>query len=317
MQSDGFSVTHFSEILYLTNYPGWGGVALRLTARATARATDDIARSLRLLSLRVEEGLELAIQDQEIVGVLGIEADPELGCAWIYGPLVRHPQWMAVADQLYAAPLPAIPPGIHQQQMFCDGRNRKCRDFAARHGFDLLNESAIMALGRADLDRVPRATASPIDERYYDQFRDLHPRLMPNTYFTAQQLLDRLDANSHLLIATHEGEQLGYVYFQAGPDVSEGYIDFVAVIEIARRRGIGAQLVAAAVHSAFSGPNIDVIRLTVNTSNSPALRLYERLGYLRERTMMGFEKRGSQTMNGALLPPCSMLTSSAISDLRG
>ena len=64
-----------------------------------------------------------AIQDQEIVGVLGIEADSEIGRAWIYGPLVRHPQWMAVADQLYVAALPAIPPGIHQQQLFCDGRN--------------------------------------------------------------------------------------------------------------------------------------------------------------------------------------------------
>ena len=118
-------------------------------------SVDDIARSLRSLSLPVEEGFRLAIQDQEIVGVLGIEADPEIGRAWIYGPLVRHPQWMAVADQLYAAALPAIPPGIHQQQMFCDGRNRNCQDFAARHGFDLLNKSATMTLSRADLDRVP------------------------------------------------------------------------------------------------------------------------------------------------------------------
>lgn len=251
---------------------------------------EDIARSLRSLSLPVDEGFRLAIQDGQIVGVLGIEADPEIERAWIYGPLVRHPHWMAVADELFAAAVPAIPLGIHQQQMFCDGRNRNCQAFAARHGFKLLNESTIMALGRADLDRVPRATASPIGERYYDQFSDLHPRLMPNTYFTAQQILDRLDADSHLLIATHQGELLGYVYFQAGPDVSEGYIDFVAVAETARRRGIGAQLVAAAVHSTFSWPDIDVIRLTVNTSNSPALWLYEGLGFLRERTMIGFEK---------------------------
>ena len=255
-------------------------------------SVEDIARALRSLALPVEEGFRLAIQDKEIVGVLGIEADIEIGRAWIYGPLVRHPQWMAIADQLYAAALPAIPPGIHQQQMFCDGRNRNCQAFAARHGFDLLNESAIMTLSRADLDRVPHATALPIDERTYDQFRDLHPRLMPNTYFTAQQLLDRLNEDSHLLIATHEGELLGYVYFQAGPGVSEGYIDFVAVAETARRRGIGTQLVAAAAHNAFDNPDIDFVRLSVNTSNSPALQLYERLGFLQERTMMGFEKIG-------------------------
>ncbi len=254
-------------------------------------AAADIARSLDELTLPVEEGFRLAIQDGQIVGVLGIEADPEIGRAWIYGPLVRHPLWQAVADQLYAAALPAIPPGIGQQQIFCDGRNHNCRDFAARHGFDLLNESAIMTLRRADLARVPNATAAPIDEAYYDQFRSLHPRLMPNTYFTAQQILDRLGADSHLLIATHEDDLSGYVYFRAGPDVSEGYIDFVAVAETARERGIGAQLVAAAAHSAFSWPDIELIRLTVNTSNAPALWLYEKLGFHQERIMAGFAAR--------------------------
>ena len=251
-------------------------------------AAADIARSLRELTLPVEEGFRLAIQDGHIVGVLGIGADPEIGRAWIYGPLVRHPQWMAVADQLYAAALPAIPAGINQQQIFCDGRNHNCRGFAARHSFELLSESANMTLSRADLGRVPPATAPPIDERYFEQFRALHPRLMPNSYFTAQQILDRLGADSHMLIATHEGDLAGYVYFQAGPGASEGYIDFVAVAETARRRGIGAQLVAAAAYSAFNWPDIELIRLTVNTSNALALRLYGRLGFLRERTMIGF-----------------------------
>jgi ribosomal protein S18 acetylase RimI-like enzyme len=251
-------------------------------------ADDDIARALRELTLPVEEGFRLAIEDGQIVGVLGIEADPEIGRSWIYGPLVRHPLWQAVADQLYAAALPAIPPGIGRQQIFCDGLNRNCRDFAARHGFDLLNESAIMTLSRADLTHVPLASAAPIDEAYYEQFRSSHPRLMPNTYLTAQQILDRLGIDSHLLMATQEGELVGYVYFQAGPGVTEGYIDFVAVAETARERGIGAQLVAAAAHSAFGWPDIELVRLTVNMSNAPALRLYERLGFPRERTMMGF-----------------------------
>ena len=115
-------------------------------------AAADIARSLRELMLPVEEGFRLAIHDGQIVGVLGMEVDPEIGRAWVYGSLGRHPQWQAVADQLYAAALPAIPPGIGQQQVFCDGRNHNCRDFAARHGFELLNESTIVTLSRADLD---------------------------------------------------------------------------------------------------------------------------------------------------------------------
>jgi hypothetical protein len=105
-------------------------------------SVDDIASSLRALSLPIDESFRLAIHDGQIVGVLGIEADPEIGRAWIYGPLVRRPLWQAVADQPYAAALPAIPPGISQQQIFCDGRNHSGRDFAARHGLELLNASA-------------------------------------------------------------------------------------------------------------------------------------------------------------------------------
>ncbi len=55
-------------------------------------SVDDIARSLRLLTLPVDEGFRLAIQNGQIVGVLGIEADSEIGRAWMYGPLVRQAQ---------------------------------------------------------------------------------------------------------------------------------------------------------------------------------------------------------------------------------
>ena len=38
----------------------------------------------------------------------------------------------------------------------------------------------------------PRAAGDchTIEERYFEQFRSLHPRLVPNTYFTAQQILN-------------------------------------------------------------------------------------------------------------------------------
>jgi len=52
-------------------------------------ADNDVARSLRELMLPVEEGFRLAMQGEQIVGVLGIEDDPEIGRAWIYGLLVQ------------------------------------------------------------------------------------------------------------------------------------------------------------------------------------------------------------------------------------
>ena len=68
-------------------------------------------------------------------------------------------------------------------------------------------------------------------------------------------------------MATQEDDLAGYVYFQAGPDVSEGYIDFVAVAETARERGQLARnwsLLQPTAH--LAGPTSSLVRLTVNTS---------------------------------------------------
>jgi hypothetical protein len=51
---------------------------------------DDLHRSLTTLTLPVGEGFRLAIANDHIVGVLGVEADADLGRAWLYGPLIQH-----------------------------------------------------------------------------------------------------------------------------------------------------------------------------------------------------------------------------------
>ena len=91
---------------------------------------------------------------------------------------------------------------------------------------------------------------------------------------------DRLEARI-VLAAAEGGALLGTAGFRAleGPkDRHKGVLFGMYVRPSARRRGIGAALVEAIlVHAAES---VEQVQLTVGVANTPARRLYARLGFV-------------------------------------
>ena len=75
------------------------------------------------------------------------------------------------------------------------------------------------------------------------------------------------------------------------PQAESGYIDFIGTDESARGRGIGADLLAAGVDWMLSAPTTRKINLTVNADNMVARKLYEKFGFVTERTMRGYRKQ--------------------------
>lgn len=251
----------------------------------------DITSELRALTPPPAEGFRLAYDGDRLVGIMGVDADPVIGRAWLYGPLVIHADWQALADQLYAAVQPAIPPGISEHELFCDAANLNCQAFAARHGFFLRNESTTMSVSREQRALPAAEPATEFEPRHYPQFHDLHARLFPRTYYTAQQIVDRRGDLERLLIVARGDELQGYVFFKVDPDAGLGYIDFMGVAEHCRRCGVGTRLLATAVHRMFSRPEVLRISLTVTATNVPALQLYARAGFQRERTLRAYRKQ--------------------------
>lgn len=80
-----------------------------------------------------------------------------------------------------------------------------------------------------------------------------------------------------LLVAESERELQGYVLAGRGEKVNEGWILSLAVAPAARGRGLGRQLLQAAV-TALEEQGCARIKLTVLPDN-PALQLYQRLGF--------------------------------------
>ena len=252
-----------------------------------------IRSSLAECLISPAEGFVMAYDGDELVGVFGVDADPEINRAWLFGPLVDHVDWHDIADQLYAKILPRIPVDIRDYDLFCDIQNINMEAFAVRHGFPLTSENAVLALLRDNYN--PRAKRESriiaYDERIFPQLEKLHKTLFPNAYFTTRQMAEKVNGFHQLFLAMEEDRLLGYHFCKIEPDSESGYVDFIGTESAARGRGIGADLLASGVDWMLSAPTTKKISLTVNADNIPARTLYEKFGFVTERVMRGYRKR--------------------------
>jgi len=238
----------------------------------------------------LEESFLLAWEAGMLVGVFGADYDSEIDRAWLYGPLVAAPNWHEVADQLYAAVQEIIPAGIHEQELFFEQRNRRGMEFAARHNFPPRSENAVLYLERD----AYQPSAAPINRvrdyeaPFFEQFERLHKLIFPGTYFTARQIVEKLDADQRLLLAVENGQVLGYHFCKC--EAALGYIDFIGVDSAARGKGLGRELLEAGIHWMFARPEIQRIDLTVNADNPAALHLYQKVGFRTRQILCSFRK---------------------------
>jgi RimJ/RimL family protein N-acetyltransferase len=235
----------------------------------------------------------MAYDADRLVGVFGMDADPEINRAWLFGPLVDHSDWHEIADQLYAKVLPRIPVNIRDYDLFADVQNTRMEAFAVRHGFPVNSENAVLTLAREDYKPVAKRQSKIIayQKRFIKRFETLHKTLFPNAYFSARQIVEKIDENHRLFLVVEERQLLGYLFCKIEPGSGSGYVDFIGTDSSARGRGIGADLLASGIDWMLSAPTTMKINLTVNADNIPARHLYEKFGFVTDRVMRGYRKQ--------------------------
>lgn len=253
----------------------------------------DVRASLAECLIPSAEGFLLAYEDDRLVGVFGVDADPEVDRAWLYGPLLDHADWHALADKLYTEVLTRIPASVHDRDLFCDEKNIHLQEFASRHGFSLRSENAVLILMREKYTPTARNESRiiPFDENILGQLKSLHKTIFPNAYFTARQMVEKINETHRLFLAVEKETALGYHFCKIDPSAESGYVDFIGTDESARGHGIGADLLAAGVDWMLSAPTTKRVSLTVNADNVAAIKLYEKFGFVIERVMRGYRKR--------------------------
>lgn len=251
----------------------------------------DIRQSVLMLNLRYNRGFRLALEGNRLIGVMGVDFDKEIGRAWLYGPIVVADDWAATADALYAAVTPALPVGIHEHEMFVDTENGHCRAFAAWHGFRNQGEMEIQFITPDRLAALPEQTAEEWDGRFADRLIALHNQLFPRSNFTLNYMLSERDKGATLLLLTDGDELAGYFFGRADAVSGEAFVDFVGVDPARHGQGLGRRLMLAGLARQRVTPNLHQVNLTVKPDNLPALRLYESLGFVRERGMVAFRRK--------------------------
>lgn len=253
----------------------------------------DVRASLAECLIPPSEGFRLAYEGDRLVGVFGVDADPEINRAWLFGPLVEHEDWHTIADQLYAEVLSLIPVDIRDYDLFCDVQNIRLEAFAARHGFPLTSENAVLTLRRGDYKPSAKrqAQVGVYQEGFFAPLEKLHKSLFPNAYFTARQMVEKIDATHQLFLAIENDQLLGYHFCKVEPESESGYVDFIGTDSAARGRGIGADLLAAGLDWMLAVPTTQQISLTVNADNAVARSLYEKFGFVTARVMRGYRKK--------------------------
>jgi ribosomal protein S18 acetylase RimI-like enzyme len=222
----------------------------------------------------------VAREGSRLCGLLGAEWDLDIGRTWLYGPWTDTPE---LADRLFDAVRPLVPAGAAQFEVFCDAANTAAVAFAGRHGLPPHAEHVVLRFPRERLGQLTPAPLPRLARQWHDQFAALHDRVFPDTYAPSRVLLAQ---NPPILVAVEGSTLLGYVTLKLRPEFAEAQIEYVAVAESARGRGVGARLVSAALHEAFADDRYAVMDLVTN--NPTARRLYEKVGFTLLRQMRSF-----------------------------
>ena len=241
-----------------------------------------------------EEGTLVVREGDTMTGVMGIHLDAVLGRMWLHGPLVNdEEEWFQIAEELYRAIQPRIPPRITEFEIFCSQENERCQTFAKRKHFKLHGGAAIYAFPREALSTIPRATLPELMPQHYDDMIALQDRLFPRSYYSGRQIIKRLNELGKVFTTVDDETLTGYIYCRILPEARHGIVDFVGVLESARRQGNASRLLSAAFHWMFSHNEIDAVKLTVMKRNTAACQLYETVGFNLIHHMMAYRKRYS------------------------
>lgn len=236
--------------------------------------------------LPLEQSLIAAYEGSELVGVLGMDIDGETEVAELWGPFIVHEDWDEIATLMYKDILKQLPISLTQVLGFYNRENKNCQLFMEKIGAIRQDEHTILKCSQFQLEETDIIEITP---NYYESVRELHDASFPNTYYSGEEILSKLNKYNKVFIATADTDLLGYVYCEANPQFSEAEIHFIAVSPLSRNLGIGRKLVTKALTFLFSFGGIEEITLCVNSSNQAAIRVYEKVGFTKVHELVLYQ----------------------------
>lgn len=255
--------------------------------------SEGIENSLKedITDIQFDKSFVIATEENEIVGVLGFDEDMERNNAEIWGPFIENGKW-SIATDMWDKMLQLIPKEIVTTSMFFNNKNYNCLKLADILGFSKNSEEIILEFKRSDLNNLDEVCLIELAVEDFESMRELHDKTFPNTYYDGEEIISRLNNHRKVFVCKEAKELTGYIYVEAEPEFDEGSIEFFAVNESQRGKGIGCYLLTMALRWLFSFNSIDSVSLCVNSKNEKAINLYKMAGFKEKHQLSYFIKRG-------------------------
>ncbi|WP_102264945.1 GNAT family N-acetyltransferase [Mesobacillus jeotgali] len=251
----------------------------------------EIAYSLRkdISDIPCDHSFLTVYEEGGLIGVLGFDAGLESNSAEIWGPFVKGDR-RDIVSPLWNRMIELLPEEINSISLFPNSKNKQVLQLANDFSFTRHSDQTILNFNRnrtAELDEVP---ILELKEEYFKEMKQLHDQSFPDTYYNGQQIIARLNEDRKVFIIVKNGHLSGYIYVEAQPEYGEASIEFFAVEESERGKGIGRELLTVALKWLFTIESIESITLCVNSSNQNAINLYKKVGFQHVHDLCFFTK---------------------------
>ncbi|WLR54714.1 GNAT family N-acetyltransferase [Mesobacillus subterraneus] len=251
----------------------------------------EIAYSLRedISDIPCDHCFLTVYEEGRLIGVLGFDADLESNSAEVWGPFVKCDR-RDIVNPLWNRMIELLPEEINSISLFPNSKNKQVLQLANDFSFTRHSDQTILNFNRnrtAELDEVP---ILELKEEYFKEMKQLHDQSFPDTYYNGQQIIARLNEDRKVFIIVKNGHLSGYIYVEAQPEYGEASIEFFAVEESERGKGIGRELLTVALKWLFTIESIESITLCVNSSNQNAINLYKKVGFQHVHDLCFFTK---------------------------
>jgi ribosomal protein S18 acetylase RimI-like enzyme len=253
---------------------------------STGESAANLLAELEGLHASEEMVFIVAEEGNQLSGVMGCEFALSECRGWLRGPLIRDStqsgsnavRFQKLAGELYRALMAATPPAIIKFDTFLNMENTRGQAFYESLGFWVRSRHHVYVALRLEPVKQPRLVCNLMKPEQLEIVQGLHNTVFPGIR-TGQDVLQGLDENHRVWVYEIEGEVVGYLFAVIEPWAENGYVEFLGVRAEARGKGVGAALLATALHWCFAERNVPEVGLTVDDENVNARSMYERAGF--------------------------------------
>ena len=235
------------------------------------------------------EAFILAIDEQEIVGAIGLDIGETGNDAEVWGPFIKINEGTEQILEVIWQELLKHHNDIKNFSFFINEENVIGQKFMQMFGAKCTGNHQILLLKKENFQVENLMHSTLFNSYYFEAFVELHNTVFPNTYYNANDIVNRLNTENELLVLANEDYTIkGYVYIEVDCEHHEASIEYIAIAPQFQGQGLGTELLKIAMDRVFTEHQIEEVQLCVDSNNSRGINLYIAAGFEVKHKLSSF-----------------------------